>query len=88
MIIANENTRYQLKQIITEIIYILNTELKQRTHYENDRISISHIPIINIFRGRESALTLPPKINKTYSADFLNNKQTSIKIYNTSYSHM
>ena len=52
MIIANENTKYQLKQIITEIIYILNTELKQRTHYENDRISISHIPIINIFRGQ------------------------------------
>ena len=41
MIIANENTKYQRKQIITEIIYILNTELKQRTHYENDRISIS-----------------------------------------------
>ena len=52
MIIANENTKYQLKQIITEIIYILNTELKQRTHYENDRISINHIPIINIFRGQ------------------------------------
>ena len=52
MIIANENTKYQLKQITTEIIYILNTELKQRTHYENDRISISHIPIINIFRGQ------------------------------------
>ena len=52
MIIANENTKYQLKQITTEMIYILNTELKQRTHYENDRISISHIPIINIFRGQ------------------------------------
>ena len=58
MIIANENTKYQLKQIITEIIYILNTELKQRTHYENDRISISHIPIINIFRGAENRLDL------------------------------
>ena len=53
MLIANENTKYQLKQIITEITYILNTELKQRTHYENDRISISHIPIINIFRVAE-----------------------------------
>ena len=66
MIIANENTKYQLKQIITEIIYILNTELKQRTHYENDRISISHIPIINIFRGRESALTLRISYNTNY----------------------
>ena len=40
MIIANENTKCQLKEIITEIIYILNTELKQRTHYENDRIPL------------------------------------------------
>ena len=61
MIIANENTKYQLKQIITEIIYILNTELKQRTHYENDRISISHIPIINIFRGKRIGINTPPK---------------------------
>ena len=53
MIIVKVNTKYQLKQIITEIIYILNTKLKQRTHYENDRISISHIPIINIFRLAE-----------------------------------
>ena len=45
--------KYQLKQIITEIVYILNTELKQKTHYENDRISISHIPIINIFKVAE-----------------------------------
>ena len=58
MIIANENTKYQLKQIITEIIYILNTELKQRTHYENDRISISHIPIINIFRGQRIGINM------------------------------
>ena len=69
MIIANENTKYQLKQITTEIIYILNTELKQRTHYENDRISISHIPIINIFRGQRISINTPPKISKTYSAD-------------------
>ena len=61
MIIANENTKYQLKQIITEIIYILNTELKQRTHYENDRISINHIPIINIFRGQRIGINTPPK---------------------------
>ena len=58
MIIANENTKYQLKQIITEIIYILNTELKQRTHYENDRISINHIPIINIFRGQRIGINM------------------------------
>ena len=63
MIIANENTKYQLKQITTEIIYILNTELKQRTHYENDRISISHIPIINIFRGQRIG------INTRYSSE-------------------
>ena len=91
MIIANENTKYQLKQIITEIIYILNTELKQRTHYENDRISIkTHSNHQYIWASRVSALTLPPKISKTYSADFLNNKQTNIKTYNTSYtcSHM
>ena len=49
MIIANENTKYQLKQIITEIIYILNTELKQRTHYEMIVFLLRHIPIINIF---------------------------------------
>ena len=53
MLIANENTKYQLKQIITEITYILNTELTQRTHYENDRNSLSHIPIINIFNVAE-----------------------------------
>ena len=64
MIIANENTKYQLKQIITEIIYILNTELKQRTHYENDRISINHIPIINIFRGQRIG------INRDYGKIF------------------
>ena len=58
MIIANENTKYQLKQITTEIIYILNTELKQRTHYENDRISISHILIINIFRGQRIGINI------------------------------
>ena len=65
MIIANENTKYQLKQITTEIIYILNTELKQRTHYENDRISISHIPIINIFRGQRIG------INSKHCSDWL-----------------
>ena len=64
MIIANENTKYQLKQIITEIIYILNTELKQITHYENDSISISHIPIINIFRGQRIGIN---SINLIYN---------------------
>ena len=51
--VYNGNIKYQLKQIITKIICISNTELKQRTHYENDRISISHIPILNIFRVAE-----------------------------------
>ena len=64
MIIATKNTKYQLKQIITEIIYILNTELKQRTHYENDRISISHILIINISRGQSIGINTPPQKNQ------------------------
>ena len=69
MIIANENTKYQLKQIITEIIYILNTELKQRTHMRMIVFPLVTFQSSIYLGGRESALTLPPKISKTYSAD-------------------
>ena len=58
MIIANENTKYQLKQITTEIIYILNTELNRELIMRMIVFPLVTFQASIYLGGRESALTL------------------------------